>query len=126
MQMTYPSGRTVQYTRDGIRRIAGINTTYNDETQTILSDITYRGDNQMTQCTYGNGLQDTRSYDLQGRLIKQSLQAADIVLDERAYTYDSNSNVLAIHTNHEDNAYHYDRKDRLTTDIINTNPAISF
>ncbi|MBE8233599.1 MAG: hypothetical protein HAW67_07655 [Endozoicomonadaceae bacterium] len=24
------------------------------------------------------------------------------------------------------NAYHYDRKDRLTTDIINTNPAISF
>ncbi len=46
--------------------------------------------------------------------------------DDMKYTYDSNSNVLAINTNHEDNAYHYDRKDRLTTDIINTNPAISF
>ena len=60
-QMTLPSDR-VDYGRDGIA-------------QNITSNAQYRGDNQMLSCDYGNGLRDTHSYDLQGRLLSQMLKS---------------------------------------------------
>ena len=123
-RMTMPSGRVVDYTRDAVRRIEAIDTTVAGFAQTIISAIQYRGDNQVTQCTFGNGLIDERSYDLQGRLTHQVLKtAADSTLDERTYAYDKNSNILSIETGFEDNAYAYDALDRLTRDAIDANPA---
>ena len=81
----------------------------------------------MTQYAFGNGLTDTRIYDLQGRLLNQRLATpADITLDERAYSYDANSNILTIDTNLEDNAYGYDRLDRIIRDTIDTDPPIDY
>ena len=61
-----------------------INSDFNGINQTIVTNMTYRGDHQVLSGTYGNGLQDTRSYDLQGRLTRQLLTAAnDTLIDER-------------------------------------------
>ena len=76
-------------------------------------------DSNLGNSTYGNGLQDNRAYDLQGRLIHQSLiNSGNIAIDERTYRYDPNSNVINLDTNYEDNAYQYDKRDRLISDQI--------
>jgi RHS repeat-associated protein len=127
IQSTYPSGRTVDYTRDGIRRISAIDTTLNGNAQNIINSIQYRADNQVTQCTLGNGLIDERNYDLQGRLTDQLLRtASNTMVDQRIYSYDKNSNILGIDTNVEDNAYTYDALDRLFSDTIDTNIPFDF
>ena len=126
-QMTLPSGRIIDYQRDGVRRVSAISTTLNGTPQNIVSGITYRGDNQMTQCTFGNGLIDDRSYDLQGRLTAQTLQtSSSFVLDQRTYSHDANSNILAIQTNFEDNGYQYDDLDRIIDDTIDSDTPIQF
>ena len=110
-----------------MRRVSAINTTLNGTPQNIVSGITYRGDNQMTQCTFGNGLIDDRSYDLQGRLTAQTLQtSSSFVLDQRTYSHDANSNILAIQTNFEDNGYQYDDLDRIIDDTIDSDTPIQF
>lgn len=127
IQMTMPSGRVVDYTRDGVRRVSAIDTTLNSNAQNIVSNIQYRGDNQMTECTFGNGIIDRRQYDLQGRLSNQLLKdALDTLIDDRTYTYDKNSNVLNIETNYEDNAYTYDKLDRLFSDTIDNDTPIEY
>ena len=126
-QMTLPSGRVVDITRDGVRRVLDIDTTLNGAPQSVVSGTTYRGDNQMVQCTYGNGLTDTRSYDLQGRLVSQTLtDPLSVILDQRDYSYDLNSNILGIDTNLEDNVYTYDKLDRVTSDQIAGQTAIDY
>ena len=127
IQTTLPSGRVLDYSRDGVRRVAAIDTTLNGLPQPIVGAIRYRGDNQMTAATYGNGLTDTRSYDLQGRLTHQRLETpAAVPVDERTYHYDANSNILAINTNVENNAYRYDRLDRIVGDAIDANASIDY
>jgi RHS repeat-associated protein len=127
IQMTYPSGRVVTYQRDGVRRISGIDAVINGQTESIVSNIQYRGDNQMQVCTFGNGTHDQRTYDLQGRLVTQDLRdSGGTILDTRTYSHDANSNILGIDTNVEDNAYEYDKLDRLTGDGIDANPVVQF
>ena len=48
-QMTLPSGRVIDYQRDGVRRVQQIDTTLNGLAQNIINNIQYRGDNQRTQ-----------------------------------------------------------------------------
>ncbi|MEQ8937797.1 MAG: RHS repeat-associated core domain-containing protein, partial [Gammaproteobacteria bacterium] len=126
-QMTLPSGRVIDYQRDGVRRVSAIDTTLNGTAQNIVNTIQYRGDNQVTQRTFGNGLIDERTYDLQGRLGSQLLRdSLNNLVDQRLYNYDKNSNVLGIDTNLEDNVYTYDMLDRLTSDNIDTDVPIEF
>jgi RHS repeat-associated protein len=127
IETTYPSGRVVTYQRDGVRRVEAIDTTVNGVAQNIVRNIRYRGDNQVIACTFGNGLTDTREYDLQGRLFHQLLKdELDNTIDERTYTHDKNSNILSIDTNVEDNAYLYDKLDRLTSDTVDASPAVDY
>ncbi len=105
ISITYPDGRQVSYTRDAIGRITGINHTVNGTTTSILSQIAYRADGLVTAQTFGNGLTESRTYDLQGRLTSQALGS----LDSRAYTYDTNGNPTAI----QGASYTYDVLDRL-------------
>ncbi|MCZ6804625.1 MAG: putative Ig domain-containing protein [Proteobacteria bacterium] len=126
-RMTMPSGRVVDYSRDGVRRVDAVDTTLNGNLQNIVSNIQYRGDNQITQCTFGNGLIDERNYDLQGRLSDQLLRtASSTLIDQRLYSYDKNSNILGINTNVENNAYTYDALDRIASDTIDTDVPIEF
>ena len=127
LRTTLPSGRVIDVRRDGVRRIEAIDTTVNGLPQPVIAEVAYRGDNQITQCTFGNTLTDSRTYDLQGRLTHQLLQTpTDVIVDERTYTHDKNSNLLTIDTNYENNAYTYDPLDRLTTDTINLDPPIDY
>ncbi|MBV1929022.1 MAG: hypothetical protein KUG81_05865 [Gammaproteobacteria bacterium] len=125
-QMTLPSGRVVDYQRDGVRRVQQIDTTLNGVAQNIVRNVQYRGDNQRTQATFGNDLIDTRTYDLQGRLQSQQLATiGSTVIDQRSYSFDKNSNILSIDTITEDNAYNYDKLDRIIGDTISNNLAVN-
>ena len=114
--LTLPSGRAIDYSRDSIRRIQGIEATINGTKQSIVSDISYRADNLMLGCTYGNGLTDSRGYDLQGRLTSQSLKSANSTIDQRSYGYDVKSNITSMTVNGQSRSYSYDALDRLTSE----------
>ena len=125
--MTLPSSRQITYTRDGVRRVQAIDAEVNSVSQPMASNIQYRSDHKMTQCTFGNGLIDDRSYDLQGRLLSQQLTTSSaVIVDERNYSYDENSNVLNIDTNVEDNIYTYDLRNRITNDAIDAASAFVY
>ena len=91
IQQTNPNGLQIDYARDAIGRIDGIAVTHQGVTQSLLSNRTYRADGLAFGHTLGNGLQDSRQYDLQGRLTEQTLGG----LFSKTYAYDANSNVLA-------------------------------
>lgn len=109
MSTTYPGGKVVTYTRDASRRIESITTTLNGQTQTVVANRKYRPDQLLISQTYGNGLNEVRSYDLKGLLTYQSVGAADT----RVYEYDANSNVTRKQTLPEVAEYQYDALDRL-------------
>ena len=113
--MTLPSGRVVSYQRDGVQRISQISSTINGQNQIILDQIGYNANHQITQRTYGNGLAESRFYDLQSRLINSQLTGTD----ETNLSYDANSNVLSRNTTSDDHSYGYDALDRLQTEINN-------
>jgi len=111
-QITYPNGRIVNYQRDAIGRIAGVSTTLLGTVRTVIIDRTYRADNLVTGQTLGNGLQETRTYDLQGRVEEITLGGTE----SRTYDYDDNGNILAINKAVEGRTYAYDKLDRITRD----------
>ena len=125
-RLTLPSGRAIDYSRDSIRRVQGIEATVNGTKQSIVSDISYRADNRMLGCTYGNSLTDSRGYDLQGRLISQSLKGASSTVDQRSYTYDVKSNITSITVNGNARSYGYDALDRLVTESHGQDSSASY
>jgi len=99
--VTYPSGRTITYTRDAIGRVTAVAS----NGASLLSNRTYRADGLVTGQTWGNGISEGRAYDLQGRMT--TWQAGGLL--NRAYTYDANGNVVQ-----KDAAqFQYDALDRL-------------
>jgi RHS repeat-associated protein len=114
--ITYPDGRTVIYNRDTIGRTQQIDATVNGTNTTITSNIQYRADGLLKGQTWGNGLDESRTYDLQGRLEIQSLGS----IDSRTYNYDDNGNMLSKTrdpgSSPQTSSYTYDELDRLKTD----------
>jgi RHS repeat-associated protein len=113
----YPDGRVVNYGRDSLGRIQAIAATINGTNQIILSGRTYRPDGLPLTQTYGNGLSETRSYDLRGKLIDQFIGTADT----RVYSYDANGNLTQKQTLPEGGNYVYDALDRLTDEATSDN-----
>ena len=68
---TYPTGRIISANRDSISRVISVSATVSGTQQPIVSDIQYRADNLKTAQTFGNGISESRRYDLQGRLLEQ-------------------------------------------------------
>jgi len=113
--LTTPSGRSIDYTRDSIGRIARITATKDGLTQPIVTQVTYQPFGPAAAVTYGNGQQDSRSHDLDGR-------TTSYTLNNQAYaiSYDAASRITAI--NDPQSAansvtYGYDFLDRLTSAI---------
>ena len=75
-QITYPSGRTVDYTLDSAGRVSAVSTTYNSGTETLASNIQYDPFGPMTDFSYGNGLNRSVSFDLDGRI--DTLQSSPV------------------------------------------------
>jgi RHS repeat-associated protein len=114
ISMTYPDGREVTYLRDAIGRITAITTTVNAETTTLLDAVAYRADGLLTARRFGNGLSETRAYDLQGHIKTQALGA----VGSRAYRYDANANLTALSAHTLDMSYAYDALDRLEHETV--------
>jgi len=113
--IVYPSGRRVEYERDILGRVTEVRAEVAGQMQPILSNIQYRADGQITAATFGNGLRETRTYDQQSRLVHQDLKdETDLIIDERAYTYDPAGNITSRTGTPGDQHYAYDALDRLT------------
>jgi len=115
-KITYPDGREVNYPRDAIGRIAGITTTVNGSSQTVVGDRSYRADGLVTGEAYGNTLHETRTYDIRGHLREVYVGS----VDTRLMSYDYNGNVTSAQSLQQTGAYLYDALDRLTQDQVTT------
>ncbi|ORU90026.1 MAG: hypothetical protein A6F71_03420, partial [Cycloclasticus sp. symbiont of Poecilosclerida sp. M] len=111
-QMTLPSGRQVDYSRDSLQRISAIEATLNGSSQSIINNVQYTATGQVNQRIYGNGLTETRQYDLQSRLIQTDLTG----LNQTLMSYDANGNLLSRQHDQTDNHYLYDELNRLYGD----------
>jgi len=112
-QITYPSGRTVDYTRNALGQIDAVSTTFGTGTDVLMSAAGYRPFGPMDALTYGNGLAHSRSYDTDYRLTQLSTGA---VLD-LGYHYDAANNITAWLNNLDtsrDQTFSYDTLNRLT------------
>lgn len=109
--LTYPSGRSVDYTLDGAGRIASIATTRNGQPQTLVSNVTYQAmGKRVTGYTLGNGRTVTRSYDQDGALTGFSLNGV-----AQSLGLDAAQRITALTNPANDNrTYGYDALDRLT------------
>ena len=126
IRQTLPSGRAVEYSRDVLRRVSAVRTAVNGTWHSIVSDLRYRADDRMEYYRYGNGLEDRRSYDLQGRLTRQVLGATSgLEVHKREYVYDANSNIVELSVDGLTRRYDYDALDRLVRDG-GVNPAVRF
>ena len=119
-QVSYPGGRAVTYTRDAIGRITDMSTTLDGIVTDVINNRIYRGDGLMVNHQLGNGLWATRTHDLQGRLLTQTLVDAN----PRTYNYDANGNILDIINDDGIDLFTYDGLDRLTDADLTTNDLI--
>src|SRR5260221_11909418 len=118
VQVTYPSGRIVNYTRDAMGRIAGVATQANSSAVPVkvASGATYAPFGPLTALSYGNGLNLNATYDQDyqpsARLVTGAASVQDL-----AYGVDSDGNVTGI-TDHLASArsqvFQYDSLSRLT------------
>jgi YD repeat-containing protein len=86
--ITYPSGRTVNYTLDTLGRINQIATTFNGQTTVLASNIAYQPFGGVQSFNYGDGVTApvqsyTRQFDQDGRIASYTLngQAMSIGYD---------------------------------------------
>ncbi len=110
--VTYPSGRSIDITRDSLGRMQGASTTFNEVTLTLLSNMTYRPFGGPSGMNTGSG----------GIVSNQSgecdcVEIANPGTDkERTYTYDYNGNLTSIrgtNTPWYDQDFLYDEQNRL-------------
>jgi len=113
IRITYPSGRVVDYLRDGLGRIGGVTTTLAGETQTLASGLSYAPFGPLTGLTFGNGLGLSRTFDSDYRLTAQSVPGAQAL----SYTPDEGHRITAIADLLDpgrSQSFAYDSLDRLT------------
>lgn len=90
--ITYPSGRTVDYTRNSLGQITEVETTYDTATITVADSITYEPFGPLAGLTFGNDLTMSRDYDAQYRLTNQTTGA----IQDLSFTLDAAGNIDAI------------------------------
>ncbi len=113
VQMTYPSGRTVDYTLNGLGQINTASTTQSGVTQTLVSGSSYLPFGPMDAMTYGNGLTHSRTFDADHRLT--NLQTGTV--QDLSYGFDFANNITQQLDNLDSNlteTYQYDGLDRLS------------
>lgn len=107
-QVTYPSGRIANITRNPLNQIERIS--INGD---ILADnVQYQPFGPFSQLDYSNGLREVRSYDLDDRVTRINVPG----IYDLSYDYDLNSNILNIADaldNAESQDFGYDPLNRL-------------
>jgi RHS repeat-associated protein len=118
VQVTYPSGRIVSYTRDAMGRIAGVATQANSSAVpvAVASGATYAPFGPLTSLSYGNGLSLSVSYDQDYQPSARLVTGASSVQD-LSYGVDADGNITGI-TDHvapaRSQVFQYDSLSRLT------------
>jgi RHS repeat-associated protein len=97
VQVTYPSGRIVTYTRDAMGRIADMATATNSAAVpvAVVSGATYAPFGPLTSLAYGNNLNLSAQYDEDYQPSARLLTGTAIVQD-LSYTVDAAGNIAAI------------------------------
>ena len=120
VSVTYPSGAVIGYGYDAAGRVRSITASG----VTVLANVAYTADNQVSGWTWGNGLAYNRTFDGYGRLSSFPLGnpngtyfAAGVT---RTLTYDNAGRITGFsHPNGASNQIMaYDGLDRLTSQII--------
>ncbi len=109
---TYPSGRTVDYTRNSIGKISGVSTTNNGITTTLINNLSYLPFGPASEMSMGAGNGVTNVFNELYRTIVTNPGAET----ERTYTYDANSNLTSINVTNDvskDKTFTYDALNRL-------------
>ena len=110
--MRYPTGRDIEFVRDALGRISGINTSVSGTLTALLSNVIYQPFGPVQKVTFGNGRSQSRTYDLDGRIESFSLAGQVMGL-----TYDAASRITGITdaaSPAASTSYGYDALDRLT------------
>jgi len=113
IQMTYPSGRTIDYSRNTLGQVDNVTTTFNSVTETVGSTLTYQPFGPMNGMIYGNNLTQTRSYDLDYRLT-QLFTMNGVMHQDLQYNYNDANNITDITNNLDSN-----RSQLLDYDMLN-------
>ncbi len=113
--VTYPGGRTLDYTRDYMARMEGLSTTFGGVTQPLVSGMTYNAFGGPKGLSMSSG----------GEVNNQSGSSCGCIevanpgtMMERTYTYDGNKNLTGItapNTPWYDQSFGYDALNRLET-----------
>ena len=91
-QISYPSGMVVEYMRDAVGRITGIDKIVATATETLVSNIQYQPFGPVSSFSYGNGLNYSAAYDMDYKLSRlQSGSGLDWLLG-----YDPAGNILTV------------------------------
>jgi len=109
---TYPSDRTVDYTRNSIGKISGVSTTNNGTTTTLINNLLYLPFGPASGMSMGAGNGVTNVFDELYRTIVTNPGAQT----KRTYTYDTNSNLTSINVTNDvskDKTFTYDALNRL-------------
>ena len=126
IKVTYPSGKTVTYARDGRGRVSGVSILAGTVTTPLASALTYDAFGPLTAMTLGNGLTLTQDWGGDERLYAKTLaNSTGIKLWAKTYAYDNDDNITAITdavTATENRTYTYDELSRLTqaTGLLNS------
>ena len=114
-QLTYPSGRTVNYTFDALGRVNAVTTTKPaTQAQNVVTSVTYHPFGGVKSYTLGNGQVNSRTIDLDGRISAYAFSPQAVF----QIGYDAASRIESIvdlAVPQYSNTYGYDNLDRLTT-----------
>lgn len=112
-QVTYPSGMVVNYARNTAGQIASVQSVTN-ATTTLASSLQYEPFGPLKRLTYGNGIVETRSFDLAGRLSGITAPGKQ----SQTFGYDAADNLTSITDPLravQGGTFGYDNLSRLTT-----------
>lgn len=120
-QITYPSGRLVNYQRDSEGRLTGVTTQANAGAGavTVASNVTHLPFGPVKAYTFGNGITQTVSHDQAYRVTDIEALGTGTVLDLN-YGYDGSHNITSIANQGDptrDQSFQYDNLDRLSQAI---------
>jgi RHS repeat-associated protein len=113
VSIVYPSGRVINYQRDGVGRVITVTSTFEGVTEPLAQDSRYLPFGPRTEATLGNGLHMSNTYDMMYRLTN----ATAGTLYNRDYQYTATGLVQNVTDNVAPTAsqnFVYDELQRLT------------
>lgn len=121
-QITYPSGRQVNYTWNTLGRVTQVRTRASASVTTwttLASGMTYEAFGALTGANYGNGLRMRQSWGNDGRLANRRLEvtATSVRMSSLTYLYDNSDNITRITDTldaSKTRSFGYDPVERLT------------